>query len=77
MVEICLRGNGEDYEEFPDDPELARFDRSDRKFVAVTLASRLDPDVLNATDTDWWHYRECLKKYGVRVVFLCPNLMTD
>jgi hypothetical protein len=76
MVDIRPRGNGEDYEEFPDDPELARFDRSDRKFVAVALASHLDPSVLNATDPDWWDYRECLEKHGVRVVFLCPNLMT-
>jgi hypothetical protein len=76
MVEIRPRGNGEDYEEFPDDPELAGFHRKDRKFVAVALASQLDPTVLNATDTDWWHYRECLEKHGVRVVFLCSNLMT-
>jgi len=56
---------------------LARFDRSDRKFVAVALASQLNPNVLNATDTDWWHYRECLAKHGVRVVFLCSDLMCD
>ena len=75
MVEIRLRDDGQDYEEFPDDPGLARFDRSDRKFVAVAIASKLDPNVLNATDTDWWHYRECLKRHGVRVVFLCSALM--
>jgi len=77
IVEICPRGSGEDYEEFPDDPGLARFDHSDRKFVAVALASRLDPSVLNATDTDWWHYRESLAKHGVRIVFLCSDLMSD
>ena len=77
MVEVHPRGNGEDYEEFPDDPELARFDRSDRKFVAVALASQLNPSVLNATDTDWWHHRKCLEKHGVRIVFLCSELMCD
>jgi hypothetical protein len=77
MAEIHPRDGGEDYEEFPDDPELARFDRSDRKFVAAVLASELAPKVLNATDTDWWHYRECLEKHGVRVVFLCSDLMSD
>jgi hypothetical protein len=77
LVEVHPRGNGEDYEEFPDDPELARFDPSDCKFVAVALASQLDPTVLNATDTDWWHYRECLKKHGVRIAFLCCELMGD
>jgi hypothetical protein len=77
IVEIHSRGVGEDYEEFPEDPELAQFDPSDRKFVAVAIASRLNPKVLNATDTDWWHYRKRLEKHGVRVVFLCPDLMDD
>ncbi len=75
-VKIHPVGSG-DYEEFPDDPELVQFDRDDRKFVAVALASQLQPDILNATDTDWWHYRECLEKHGIRVVFLCPELMTE
>ena len=35
------RGSADDFVEFPDDPALSRFDRSDRKFVAVALASRL------------------------------------
>jgi len=38
----------EDYAEFPDNPDLDGFDRSDRKFVAAALASRLDPEILNA-----------------------------
>ena len=64
------------FEEFPDDPSLTSFDRDDRKFVAVTLASGSSPQVLNASDTDWWHYRETLRKHGVAVVFLCPELMS-
>lgn len=36
------------YAEFPDDPQLERFDRSDRKFVAVALASAYSPPILNA-----------------------------
>ena len=43
--------------------------------VAVARASGADPELLNATDTDWWHYREALKENGVNVVFLCPELM--
>jgi len=42
------------YAEFPDDPQLEGFDRSDRKFVAVAQASAYSPAILNATDTDWW-----------------------
>ena len=77
LVRITPRAsNGEDYEEFPDDPELAGFHRSDRKFAAVALASGYGPAVLNATDTDWWHYRRPLEKHGVLVEFLCPELMT-
>jgi len=67
---------GEDYEEFPQDPELGGFDRSDRKFVAVARASAYAPRILNATDTDWWHYRAILARHGVVVEFLCPGLMT-
>ena len=63
------------FEEFPDDPDLASFDRDDRKFVAVALASGSSPQVLNASDTDWWDYHEALQRHGVDVVFLCPDLM--
>ena len=63
------------FEEFPDDPELASFDRDDRKFVAVALASGTTPDVLNASDTDWWDHRHALRRNGVRIIFLCEELM--
>jgi hypothetical protein len=65
-----------DFAEYPADVALAGFDRSDRVFVAVAVASGLAPDVLNASDTDWWRARFALSRNGVRVRFLCPNLMT-
>jgi hypothetical protein len=64
-----------DFEEFPSDPELARFDRSDRKWVAVARASADDPVILNAVDSDWWEYRDRLARHGVRIDFLCSHLM--
>ena len=64
------------FEEFPADPRLSSFDDDDRKFVAVARASGTNPEVLNASDTDWWQYRQELSEHGVRVVFLCPELMT-
>ena len=64
-----------EFEEFPDDPDLVSFDRSDHKFVAVVLASGTEPEVLNASDTDWWDYSTELQRHGVTVVFLCPELM--
>ena len=74
QVEIHFRGNdGEDYEEFPDDSALDKFDPSDRKFVAVALGSKSNPEILNAVDRDWWNYRKELERHGVRIKFLCPG----
>jgi len=63
------------FEEFPDDHALDKFDPSDRKFVAVALASADNPMILNASDTDWWIHRVALYKHGVQLSFLCPDLM--
>ena len=63
------------YAEFPEDGRLSTFDPSDRKFVAVALASQTSPELLNATDTDWWHARQALEENGVNVIFLCLELM--
>jgi hypothetical protein len=72
QVEIHPRGgSGEDYEEFPNDPALDKFDPSDRKFVAVARGSKSNPEVLNAVDPDWWEHRDALKRHGVRILFLC------
>jgi hypothetical protein len=66
-----------DFEEFPNDPNLHGFDPSDRKFVAVAISSGKNPQVLNAVDTDWWNFREALRNYGVRIKFLCPDMMEE
>jgi hypothetical protein len=65
------------FAEFPDNPELSRFDRSDRKFVAVALASQESAVEINASDTDWRDFLAPLRKCGVCVRFLCPDLMTQ
>ncbi len=62
-----------DFQEFPSDPDLANFDPSDRKFVAVCLAHSQHPPVLNATDRDWWDFRDVLSVHGVQVLFLCEE----
>jgi hypothetical protein len=62
--------------EFPPDPDLSAFDPSDRKFVAVILASGVCAPLLNAADTDWWLFREALERHGIKIEFLCPTLMT-
>jgi hypothetical protein len=76
VVITSKRDDPDNFEEFPnDDPKLAGFDRSDRKFVAVAIVSSHRPKVLNASDSDWWHFRAPLKSHGVVVEFLCPDLM--
>lgn len=59
------------YAEFPSDPELATFDRSDRKFVAASRAHPDRPPILVAVDTDWWDARKALRRHNVRLEFLC------
>jgi|SRR6185295_17128940 len=63
------------FEEFPAALDLSNFDPSDRKFVAVAIASGENPPILNAVDSDWWTHREPLRRQGVEVRFLCPELM--
>ncbi len=62
--------------EFPTDLRLAKFDPSDRKFVATILASGEQAPIINAADTDWWDFRDALSDHGITVEFLCPELMT-
>jgi hypothetical protein len=69
--------NYENFEEFPSDAELAGFHGDDRKFVAVALASRKKPKILNAVDTDWWIFRTQLKNHNISIQFLCPQLMDN
>ena len=64
------------FDEFPNDPTLGAFDADDRVFVAVAIASGMQPSILNASDPGWWTYRDELEHHGIAVEFLCPVLMT-
>ena len=48
-----------------------RFDRSDRKFLAVAVAA--DAVVLNATDSDWNEHQALMDQLNVVVEELCPQ----
>ncbi len=61
---------------FPKAAELAKFDLSDRKFVAAALTHPANPPVVNACDKDWHEHHEALGQHGVRIEFLCPEEMT-
>ncbi|MCL4821455.1 MAG: hypothetical protein KJ067_20155 [Vicinamibacteria bacterium] len=76
-VAIHPRGAAGDFEEFPEDNDLAGFDYDDRKFVAVARASGVDAEIVNSSDTDWWHHRAAFERHGIRIRFLCPQLMND
>ncbi|MBY0331619.1 MAG: hypothetical protein K2X49_13230 [Acetobacteraceae bacterium] len=57
------------FADFPVDAELARFDPSDRKFVA--LSRRAKAPVVVATDSDWVESKAPLTRNGVKIDFLC------
>lgn len=61
---------------FPKAVELAKFDPSDRMFVAAALTHPARPPVVNAADKDWHEHCEALHAHGVEIEFLCPEEMT-
>ena len=71
-IEITPNASGS-FDEFPTAPVLNAFDKSDRKFVAVALASGENPEILNACDSDWWLFQEALSAEGLTVTQLCPE----
>ena len=62
-----------DFLEFPAHPGLARFDPSDRKFVAVSWAHPDRPPILQALDSKWWGFKDVLRECEITVEFLCPE----
>ena len=59
------------FESFPDDPELANFDASDRKFVAVSGAHPDKPSIAQAADSKWLDWAVALERHGIKVDFFC------
>lgn len=54
-----------------DELPVNSLDPSDRKFLAVAVASRAS--ILNATDSDWNDHRELLAELAIKVRQLCPK----
>jgi len=61
------------YTEFPDNPGLQTFDRSDRKFVALSISCNKDPIIYNAVDSDWNEFKSPLQAENIKVKQLCPD----
>lgn len=64
-----VKAKSGEYADFPTASSLRKFDKSDRKFAALSIKSKAA--VANATDTDWLDHKEELEKFGVRIEFLC------
>lgn len=62
----------ENFEELPE-PTGARYDRSDRKFLAVAAAAAEHPPILQAFDSKWWGWQTALSEIGVTIHFLCEH----
>lgn len=69
-VELAKNADGT-FANFPPDPELAQFDPSDRKFVAVAVVS--GAPVVNSTDPDWLEHKPALNRNGIEIVFVCTE----
>lgn len=67
-VDLEKRPDG-GFADFPDTPELATFDRADRKFAV--LARKTGTAVANATDSDWADHVSALNAHGIAIDFLC------
>ena len=61
----------------PHELERIVHDRSDRKFVAVSLSHSPPAPVVNATDSDWVDWEEALSDNGIEVIQLCPELVNS
>lgn len=58
------------YLNFPSDPALTGFDEDDKKFIAVAIASNVDPEIVDAADSDWRDFEEALQRH-ITLKFLC------
>ena len=63
----------QNFAEFPENGDLENFDMDDRKFVAVSIASHNVPDICNASDSDWYIFRDALIQAGIKIKFLCSD----
>lgn len=70
---VTITRNGDSYDEFPNHDGLSNFDLSDRKFVAVANAHPAKPPILQATDSQWWGWKDTLEEVGITVLFLCSD----
>ncbi len=71
LPSVSLPKTGNDYDDFPDDPGLAKFDDDDRIWVAGALTA--GSHLVNAVDSDYSHFAAPLQNAGLTVRELCPD----
>ena len=76
MVKITPTAKGS-FQEFPENTDLVKFDKSDQKFVAVALTHPAKPPILNAVDSDWKDFQIALNSIGITIIFLCPDFFAN
>jgi hypothetical protein len=75
LVELPIKVDKDGYAEVP--PPLAILDASDRKLVAVALAHKPIPPIVDATDTGWARARQALESVGITVHELCMTYIDE
>lgn len=76
-VPLTRQDADDEYEEFPDDPDLVDFDPRDRKFVALGVAHYMYEDeiapIVQSADYKWRDFVVAFRKHYVHVDFLCDE----
>lgn len=73
-IPLAVNASG-DFADFTCKGDLKNFDRSDRKFGALSKVAKCP--VANATDSDWLDMKPALEKDGVRIHFVCGCKKSD
>ena len=75
LVKVERLGAGDDFEELPDEVRQSGFDRSDRVFVALSIANGNKAPIVQAADSKWIGWEELLARHGVRLEFPCRQAL--
>lgn len=65
------------YAEYPDDPRLAKFDPSDKKWIALARAymqsypDQPTPPIAQASDIKWREFESVFGEYGIIILWVC------
>lgn len=72
FVDIHSDGN-KLFVEVPDSISIIGFDRSDLKFIALSIANSNLAPIVEAADSKWIGWEKALNDEGISVIFLCKS----